>query len=75
MPGEIRDFELQAFFSRPHDRTAGRPLNSVHAVRPALLRHLDANWIEHSPCFRGRERLFLPEDRWQREGRRPCHLS
>ena len=27
-------------------------------------------WIEHSLSFRGRERLFLPEERWQAEARR-----
>ena len=27
-------------------------------------------WIEHSMSFRGRERLFLPEERWQAEARR-----
>lgn len=27
-------------------------------------------WIEHSPGFRGRERLFLPAERWKTEARR-----
>jgi TnpA family transposase len=27
-------------------------------------------WIEHSLTFRGRERLFLPADRWQTEAKR-----
>ena len=27
-------------------------------------------WIEHSLSFRGRERLFLPDDRWKIEARR-----
>ena len=27
-------------------------------------------WIEHSLSFRGRQRLFLPEERWQAEARR-----
>ena len=64
MPGDISEFELQAFFSfsraeleliarRRSDslklglalhigfaRVTGRPLNSVRAVPPALLRHL-----------------------------------
>ena len=64
MPGDISEFELQAFFSfsraeleliarRRSDslklglalhigfaRMTGRPLNSVRAVPPALLRHL-----------------------------------
>ena len=27
-------------------------------------------WIEHSLTFRGRERLFIPAERWQAEGKR-----
>ena len=27
-------------------------------------------WIEHSLTFRGRERLFLPAERWQGEAKR-----
>ena len=40
---------------------------TLFALRRALRN--GSGWIEHSLSFRGRERLFLPEDRWKIAGR------
>ena len=41
---------------------------TLFALRRALRN--GSVWIEHSLSFRGRERLFLPDDRWKIEARR-----
>jgi hypothetical protein len=70
---KILPAELTAARQAIADTDRERALRALEvATRFALRRALrnGSVWIEYSLSFRGRERLFIPDERWQTEARR-----
>ena len=77
LPSEVTALRLgAAWLASIADPDRERAFGALEVATLLALRRAVRNgsvWIAHSLSFRGRERLFLPEERWQAEA--PRHYA